>query len=169
VAVSTIDVLVRLVGVGHLRLDDGGNVVRSYERPLQLPERAAMDDLRRMFRRHLTTHPDAMARHLAKTAFFGRPLNGMEHEQVEFELHAMAVAERVIAAELLDVYRSATMANDAIYARQSFESVYSSLLMRPAGYGNYCHMTFVERSDDYQALEQSEQGYVHISNEDSYL
>jgi hypothetical protein len=132
VAVSTIDVSVQSVGVGHLRLDDGEDVVRGYERPLQLPGRVALDDLCRLFRRHSTVHSDAMARHLANAAFFGRPFGGIEHKLVEFAQRAMVAAEQVIAAELLDVCRSACMTNDANYARQSFDLLYSSIRSHPA-------------------------------------
>ena len=105
-------------------------VVRGYERPLELPGGFSIDQLFRLLRRFPSTNPDVMARHLARSTYFGRRVDGVEHETIEFALRVMAAAERVIGCELGDVYRDINMVQSVDYARRALNDFHNGLISR---------------------------------------
>jgi hypothetical protein len=174
VGVATDEVPVRSVGVGDRYVDDDG-VVRGYNGPLRVPGQVTFEALGRLLRQHPSEHPDVMARHLARSSYFGRQLSGQEHELVEFALRAMAAMERVVASDLYDVYRWSTVVSDANYARGSFTTFYSGLTMRARGdsngqslYGDVLTAQRVNEQCEASGQEQSyESNVVYISDGDN--
>lgn len=103
-------------------------VVRGYEGPLELPGGFSIDQLCRLLRRFPSTNPDVMARHLARSTYFGRRVGGVEHEMIEFALRVMAATERVIGGELGDVYRDINMVQSVDYARRALDDFRNGLM-----------------------------------------
>ena len=77
VGVATSSTSTRSVGVETRRETE--DTVRGYQAPLELPNGASVRDLFRLLRRHPSVQPAVLARCLARSSFFGRPLGGLEH------------------------------------------------------------------------------------------
>jgi hypothetical protein len=166
-ATSTTKTDVRSTGVNTNISEDGLLEVRGYENPLELPERSSISQLFRLLRRFPSTHPDVLARHLARSTYFGRPIGGGEHELVEFALRIMAVTERMIGHELDDVYREVNVVRNADYTRQSFDDFRNGLMSRPvcdAGSALFERLSPVQRVVEESPASPDENAFV-ISSE----